>query len=395
MKEEQYYHDYCTGCGLCCEVTGKSVMRMEKDGFYYPDAYPQETLEVCRRVCPVNGRELADMSSDEIWGSYEKKYLGWSTDSGIRYRASSGGVLTALCKYVLEHKAADGILQFAESSENVTLGKVYCTINPDELIGRCGSRYCSSMPFVGLLPYLKDDKRYVFVGKPCDVRVLHNYLKDHPQLKEKFVYTLSFFCAGAPSEHANLRLLQKLNCPDKAQCTRLQYRGSGWPGYATAWSAEGETGRLDYRSSWRDTLGRDIRKICRFCADGVGELADVSCGDAWYLLENGEPDCSEHEGRNFIFARSSRGAALVKAAHEAGYLYLNENASLEKLRQAQKYQFIRKAAMNSRLSGIRAAFRKAPSYPKSFFRKFGRQVSMNQKLHIFYGTLKRVLQGRI
>ena len=395
MKEKKYYHDYCAGCGLCCEVTDNSVMKIEDDGFYYPEDYNEEVLKVCRRVCPVNGRELDDMSKSEIWGEYKGKYLGWSTDSEIRYMASSGGVLTALCKYILENDLADGILQFAESEENVTLGKLYCTTDPNDLIKRCGSRYCSSMTFSGIRKYLEDDKRYVFVGKPCDVRILHNYLKDNEKLKDKFVYKLSFFCAGAPSEKANLSLLKKLNCPDKSGCTKLRYRGSGWPGYSTAWSEEGETGRLDYRSSWRDTLGRDIRKICRFCVDGVGELADVACGDAWYLLPDGEPDCSEHEGRNFIFSRNERGDELVKAASEAGYIKTEGEASLEKLRQAQKYQFMRKAAMKHRLFGLKAAFRKTPSYPKGFFDEFDKMIDSNKKLHIFYGTWKRVLQGKI
>ena len=395
MKEEKYYHDYCAGCGLCCEVAEGASMKMEEDGFYYPDKFSKDVLEVCRRVCPVNGRELEDMSRSEIWGGYKGKYLGWSTDKDIRYMASSGGVLTALCKYILEKKLADGIIQFAQSRENVTLGKVSCTTDVQELIDRCGSRYCSSMPFSGLKRFLEDDKHYVFVGKPCDIRILHNYIEDHKELKDKFVYTLSFFCAGAPSEKANLSLLKKLNCPDKSQCTKLQYRGNGWPGYATAWSEQGETGRIDYRSCWRDTLGRDIRRMCRFCVDGVGELADVSCGDAWYLLPDGEPDCSEHEGRNFIFSRSDKGDSLVKEAFKAGYIFIDDNASLEKLRQAQKYQFMRKAAMKHRLRGLKAAFRKAPAYPSNFFDEYDRMIDNNKKLHIFYGTWKRVMQGKI
>ena len=93
MKEEKYYHDYCAGCGLCCEVAEGASMKMEEDGFYYPDKFSKDVLEVCRRVCPVNGRELEDMSRSEIWGGYKGKYLGWSTDKDIRYMASSGGVL--------------------------------------------------------------------------------------------------------------------------------------------------------------------------------------------------------------------------------------------------------------------------------------------------------------
>ncbi len=51
-------------------------------------------------------------------------------------------------------------------------------------------------------------------------------------------------------------------------------------------------------------MGKNFRQ--RFDAgvsilfDGIGEMADVACGDAWYLTESGQADFSEHAGRNVI-----------------------------------------------------------------------------------------------
>lgn len=398
MDERKFYHDFCTGCGMCCGVIkehDKVTMKMEEDGFYYPILNDnEEMLEICRVVCPVNGNEIKKMSSDNIWGNYCNTFFGWSTDDEIRHSASSGGILTALSVFILAEKMVDGIIHFAADSEDVTFGKVYCTKNSEDIKTRNGSRYCSSVMFENFKKYLEDDNKYAFIGKPCDVRVLKNYLEKYPQYQWKFPYTFSFFCAGAPSEKANQELLNKLDCK-KEDCQYLRYRGNGWPGYATAYHKNGETTSIDYQSSWRDTLGRDIRRMCRFCIDGVGELADISCGDAWYLNKEGKPDFTESKGRNIIFARTQEGMALLKQAEQKGYLHLESNVNIDDIEKAQKYQYVRKAAMKYRVLALKLAQKDAPKYPKEFFKNFDKLLCFNDKIHIFYGTLKRIIQKKI
>ena len=87
----------------------------------------------------------------------------------------------------------------------------------------------------------------------------------------------------------------------------LRYRGDGWPGYATATQYDGKVFKMDYNTSWGQILGRDIMKMCRFCLDGIGEMADISCCDAWYLTNDNKPDFSEADGRNAVFCRSKLG----------------------------------------------------------------------------------------
>ena len=394
LKEKKYYHDYCTGCGLCCQFSAQTYMRMEADGFLYPDFNDENILTICRDVCPVNGNEVNYLSNKEIWGHYINTYLGWSTDEKIRFVASSGGTITTLCSFLLDSKKVDGIIQFAGSSSDVTFGKVYCTTETKELIERCGSRYCSSCVFQNFSEYLMDDNTYAFIGKPCDVRVLHNFLQKHPTYKNKFKYVISFFCAGASSENANLLLLKKLNCNKKEECTKRQYRGNGWPGYAIAWNGDAVIGQIDYQSCWKNTLGRDIRKICRFCIDGVGELADISCGDAWYI-NDGVPDFSEHDGRNIIFTRTIKGEQLLLEAVQNGYIVVKSDVSFEKLKAAQRYQFLRKAAMKYRILALKVTLRKSPKYPLRFFGNFNQLITTKEKVKIFYGTVKRIVQGKI
>ena len=139
------------------------------------------------------------------------------------------------------------------------------------------------------------------IGKPCDIRVLREYIKEN-NLENTILYLLTFFCAGTPSIDANKKLLNFLNV-NKNRIKNLTYRGNGWPGKTTIVQDDGKMYSTEYENSWGNYLGRDLQEICRFCWEGVGEAADISCGDGWYL-ENNRPTFTENLGRNVILART-------------------------------------------------------------------------------------------
>ena len=180
------------------------------------------------------------------------------------------------------------------------------------------------------------------------------------------------------------------------ECLDLQYRGNGWPGYATLTKRDGTQKQMDYETSWMKILGRDVRKICRFCADGTGELADISCGDAWYLGANGRPDFSEHPGRNVIFARTETGIALMKEVIKAGCVEASTfDPVKEGLRKIQPYHYTRKASLLVYKYALRICGRTYPKYDSQKLRLFARGFSFKQKVLRFGGTIQRVLQGKI
>ena len=132
------------------------------------------------------------------------------------------------------------------------------------------------------------NKKYAFIGKPCDVTVLKNFQKLNPIIAEMIPITMSFFCAGLPRIDAQKKLLEEMGC--NGRVVSLRYRGNGWPGYATVNLENGKQCKMDYNTSWGKILGRDIMKMCRFCLDGIGEMADIACCDVWYLTEDNKPN---------------------------------------------------------------------------------------------------------
>ena len=143
-------------------------------------------------------------------------------------------------------------------------------------------------------------------------------------------------------------------------------------------------------------LGRDVRKICRFCADGTGELADISCGDAWYLNENGKPDFTERPGRNVIFARTEKGEELLKEVIKDGKIEtISFDPDIEGLCKMQPYHYTRKASLQVYKWALLFCGRKFPNYESKKLAMFAKGFSLKQKILRFGGTVQRVLKGTI
>lgn len=388
--KKNLYSEYCTGCGLCQSAYGVALTEGE-DGYLYPKV-TQENQTQLAHICPASGKSSAELSADQIWGRQGAVLLGWASDPLIRKQASSGGVLTALCCFLLDTHRIDGVIQTI--AEDVYRTKTVISRTSEEVRRCMGSRYSISAPLREICQLLKKGERYAFVGKPCDVSALRLYLKEDVRMCEQIRYLLSFFCAGIPSHYAQKKLLQELGCRDERECVSLRYRGNGWPGTAAAVRQDGTVQEMSYTDSWGKILGRDVRKSCRFCLDGIGEFADISCGDAWYLDENGMPDFSEKEGRNVIFARTKAGEKLLADAVENGYLAAEEYSNFkEELKQIQRFQFERRAAMKAMTDAARLSGRCVPLYDRGVLKQFAKHGTVKLKSRRFLGTLKRAVKG--
>ena len=391
LSRTTIYTEYCTGCGLCHSVWGVEFQVDEK-GFKYPNL-KEEHASCCKITCPSSGNALKNYQDGTIWGAMKKSYLGWSSDDQIRFKASSGGVTTVLCIYLLEKNMVDGIIQVKKDPQNPCETINVVSRTKEEVLDCMGSRYTTSSPLMQIKQQVKAGERYAFVGKPCDASALRMYKESHGEAwTEQIVYIFSFFCAGQPSKAANIKLITSLGCKDEADCKDLSYRGNGWPGKAKAWNNAGDTKSMDYETSWMKILGRDVRKCCRFCADGTGEMADISCGDAWYLKEDGRPDIfTEHPGQNAIFARTEAGAKLVEMAIKDGVITVKDfDPDKDLLHKRQPYHYARKASLSSLKLAMWLCGRKFPMYDRKKLAMFSKDFPLKSKIYRCVGTIQRV-----
>lgn len=382
---------YCTGCGLCISMAKAKVVENER-GFYKPISGDEKWL---KKICPSCTRSKEYIDEKKIWGRSNNVYLGWSNNNAIRKKASSGGVISEIAAFLLSSKMVDVIIHTGISDVEQTKTKIVLSQSQSDVERWAGSRYSISHP-LNEISKLDFKKKYAFIGKPCDIVALKNLFKVEPKYEKSIICTISFFCMGTPSVIAQEKLLRELGCNSNDECASLVYRGNGWPGYTTLTKEDGTTSRLDYNSSWGHILGRDLMPACHFCVDGIGEQADISCGDAWYLTKDNKPDFSEHEGRNLIFARSDLGRQIIKQAKDAGKILIEEYSSFEKeLSLIQKSQYERRLYLGARIKAMKLMRRAVPQIDKKILKAYSRAANKKVYIKTYLGTCKRIIKGRL
>lgn len=389
----------CAGCGGCAVAApGKIEMRLQAPGFLRPvqiaEIDPGEDARIAR-ICPGLGQtvEAGDRTDDILWGPYISMRTGWSTDPGMRHRASSGGALSAVLTYLLDSGTVDAVLQTAASPEVPVANVTVLSDTADAILQAAGSRYAPSSPLAGLAPLLDDDRRFAFVGKPCDVAALRALALEDPRIDQRFPVLLSFFCAGVPSQTGAEQVLAKLGTEPGA-VKAFRYRGNGWPGRATATLNDGSERSMSYFDSWGGILSNHAQLRCKVCADGTGKAADIVCADAWETDEKGYPLFEEQDGVSLIVARTVKGQSLMDNCEAHGCLATTQ-FDVVKLVSIQPGQTGRRRALLARLTGLMALGRPIPRYQGLHIPSAARQNRLTNSLRNFLGILRRGLAGRL
>lgn len=393
MEKDKKIQEYCIGCGLCHAVYGCKLCE-DADGFLAPVLDEKDQLaEKWKDFCPMEYYHTSDHFL--VWGNYLSTYKGYAADSKIRYKASSGGLLTALALYLLESGSVDGIIQTKAKRDNPFETETVVSCCREDVLKCMGSRYAGSAPLMDILSFVKKGKKYAFIGKPCDVLALYQYMERDETLRLQIVITMSFFCAGIPSLKINKKLVNAMGC-DPQKLAELQYRGQGWPGFVTAIDQEGRKYKMDYQTAWGRYLGRDVRNICKLCMDGIGEKADIVCADLWHLDKEKKPDFSEHEGRNIVFCRTELAKRILERAKIEGMICIEPFTSeMNHFKYYQPYQFTRRTTMKYKILAMKICGRFVPAYNKELLNKASSYSSPKENWRIFKGTIKRILQGKI
>lgn len=389
----------CTGCGICEAISGHNriEMKISPSGFYRPQIHQtdSETWEEIRQVCPgvvVRQEQNPDARGvRRLWGPVLSARVGYSTDEAIRWQASSGGALSALLIYLLEACKVDYVVHIGVD-ETAPFYPVVCkSYTREQVLDNAGSRYAPTAPLITLAELLAEQARFAFVGKPCDIAALRAYGKLQPQVAQRIVAFFSFFCAGTPSILATFDLVSALGV-NKEEVRKFRYRGFGWPGSATVVDSYGQEHSTSYQESWGRILGPRLQFRCKICPDGVGEMADIVCGDAWHV-EGGRPSFEERPGQSLILARTTQGQQLMEQAEASGYLNTTK-FDLETLGSVQPSQKNRRQAIAPRLLALWLARRPFPKYSGFYLTQNAWDAGPWRCLKEFGGMLRRLARNK-
>lgn len=350
--------DACSGCGACTLIDPGLRMQIADDGFARPvrvASIPAENgmVDQFRQTCPgVQVRSPAKrLHSHPTMGTYVAAWSSWAADAEIRHRGSSGGALTALSTWLLESGRAQRTTGVAPATDPRRTIPVTITTR-EEALAASGSRYA---PVAAAGNPACRDAGTAVIAKPCEAAALRTLESGDAPL------IMSFFCAGTPSDHATMRLLDSIGAPTDRSPDQMWYRGRGWPGEFTARFGD-ELHTTSYEQSWGKVLGRDTQWRCKVCIDGVGESADIVAADYWLSDDRGFPVFDDGAGVSALIARTERGRQVIEEAIAAGVL-VAEPLGLDDLAAVQPLQVERRTFLLPRLIGSWLAGRRPPRYP--------------------------------
>ena len=384
----------CTGCGACysaCSKGGVTLVNVEGVGIRPRFESECADCNECLPICPgyevdaaqVLGDHVKNSEADHEFGPALEIWEGYASDPDIRFRASSGGVLSALSLYCLEQEGMKFVLHTAKNDEKPWTNQTVQSKTRAEILSRTGSRYAPASPCDGLQAVEESGGPCVFIGKPCDTAAVSRMREARPALDKNLGLVLTFFCAGTPSTRGTLDLVSSLNM-NQSEVRDLRYRGEGWPGRFKVTNGSVEKS-LSYSESW-GALTHYRPPRCHLCPDGLGRVADISCGDAWDRFEeNGDT------GRSLILVRTPLGQRILRRAMEAGYVEARPTDSAQVF-AAQSNLLARRREIFGRLFAM-----KLLGVPTtrllgfSLFRSWLR-LPFRTKARTLVGTVTRVIQ---
>lgn len=394
----------CLGCGACAWACPEQKVRLfdfEDEGIRpVVEGGPCKSCGECLAVCPAvesdfyhgsNGflENAASQRFQSDWGPITGMWEGHAADAEIRFKGSSGGALTALAAYCLEGLGMHGVLHIAQDPADPIRNRTRLSRTRAELLAATGSRYSPASVCDGLGLVESAPGPCVIIGKPSEIAAVRNARRLRPGLDAKVGVTFSFFCAETPSTRGTIALLQKLGIRPGAVAA-LRYRGLGWPGHfaPTLRGHASPACKVTYRESWAFLQAYRPWSV-QLWPDGTGELADISCGDPWYI----EPD-ERSPGSSLVVARTPRGREIVEAAAAAGYLEL-QPAESWKLAKSQRGLLLKKGSVWGRRVALRMLGLPVTRFPGLELSRCWWALPMGAKLRSTLGTVRRVLQRRL
>ena len=386
----------CTGCGLCQSMAGPERIRLEMtaEGFLRPRIRQPLPAGEERRIlsaCPGNRQRATPepgTAIDPLWGPIKRLVRGQATDEEMRFKAASGGVISALASHLLASGEVEAVLHTRADPTQALRSVPQVSRGLQGVMEAAGARYGPAAPLTDLEAMLAAGKPFAVVGKPCDIAAVRNLARLDPRVDRLVRYRIAFFCAGVSSLGISQAIVGKYGLTED-QVRLMRYRGHGCPGPTRIESKDGRVFEQSYDETWGNELAQEIQFRCKICPDATGEQADIACGDAWITADGYAH--GEYESWNAVIARTAAGEALLARLERDGKLNLLPN-SVAELNRMQPHQGERKMAILARLGGLALAGQARPRYAGLRI-LHAAWIGRRSFLRNLLGTLRRLRRG--
>jgi len=393
-------NEVCVGCGLCQAICQEKIeMKYSEAGYLRPiikENISKKEKFLLTKCCPAltihKDNSLRTVKNDPFWGDYGSVKIGTSTSDEIETKASSGGVISSILIYLIKNRIVDYAIHIGANPDNPFDNIIKISKSAIEVIENADSRYAPSAPLKNITQLIEPNKKYVFVGKPCDVAALRQLSFYSPIISTQIKYYLSFFCFGIPSINQTKKLVNQFGIHEK-DVFKLYYRKAGWPGSFQIITKDRKLFSTPY-TDYMHFLFSDIQMRCKICPDGLGESADITCGDAWNDFdEKGYPSFKNERGLNIIISKTKSGEELLTNLILDKIIRIDKEVNdLRSIDKIQPGQLGKKKFHKYRIFAFLFSGKKTPIFDKYIYSGINKIAKVNIKsaLYQIYGTWMRL-----
>jgi coenzyme F420-reducing hydrogenase beta subunit len=249
---------------------------------------------ICTKVCQAHHSEK--LNKPIRW------YQGWAEDETMRLSASSGGIASAMTSYFMN---SGGYVYSCMFNNGVFVFGLVSMHNFDLIKG---SKYVKSTPknvYKDIIQHVKNGKRVLFIGLPCQVAAIKLLVGDAPNL-----YTIDLICHGTPS----VRLFNFFLEQNKIQISNVHnivFRKNGHFGIWINNKPVTTPNTLDcYLIAFLKSLS--YTENCYNCTYArLERCSDLTLGDSWGTEYKNELK----KGISLILVQTSKGEDLINGAN--------------------------------------------------------------------------------
>lgn len=322
----------CCGCNACVQRCPKQCIAMceDEEGFLYPEVDEAICIDcgLCENVCPVINQADARIPL--------QVYAAKNTDEKIRMHSSSGGVFSILAEQTIKQ---GGVVFGARFDENWEVKHDYTETIDGVSVFR-GSKYVQSKTgdtFKQAEQFLKQNRKVLFSGTPCQIVALKRYLKK----EYENLLLVDFICHGVPSPGVWRKYLKQviaLTCDKNTVSSHLKLLLSernalvegisfrdkrlGWQKYSfsltlSTTDESGNKNTVSLSESLNENLfmrgflaNLYLRPSCYACPANKGKSgSDITLGDYWGISSL-MPDYDDDKGISAISVNTEKGKAV-------------------------------------------------------------------------------------
>jgi len=314
----------CFGCEACVQVCGKKAITMQEDseGFRYPviDESKCVSCGLCKKVCPYSNMPTRHSENKYVFGGYNQ-------NAKIRSESTSGGAFSAIVdawcdeNYVIFGAQADGLKVFHSYIDDKSKLSLFRKSKYSQSI--IGTAYSDAKHF------LKNGKKVLFSGTPCQIAGLKSFLGDKPYDN---LLTIEVICEGVPSPLFVRKFDEHMKNKYSSSIEELDYRytdpNSEKHPTKGKWDFEVmrvklKSGRIIKTDRWfnpfwsiwlNHLMSRPSCYKCPFTT--TARTADISLGDLWGVHLYCPELYGHNGGSSLIVCNTEKGKqALKKARH--------------------------------------------------------------------------------